>query len=421
MLLSGCVWIWWAMGLWFALECVFYVWYRCELRRAQRLTPPPKVSLEDRSFVLEKMLLHAKDYGLWRQVQGWFHEEDANRSPHEIGDEDFLELLAWAFFYKQVEDLDADEVSWINYALKTITTDYSLPEVRPGRTGVVPIKHTLDRIRAIHRPLSFYAVIHLGYFLHGLLLRLRGFRRGRKEGLHYWYRLDGQRAADGRSIELGAGEGDPLAFFHGVGLGLLLYFPLLLRFEQKEQLLFEMPWIAMNPFAEVPSSLEYARWVSEALQEHGVQRCVAVGHSFGSLPVAWLVRNYPNQISRCVLVDPVCMLLNLPDVCVNFLYKHPRTLFSKVIRYVGAREFGVARCLMRHFYWTDSVLFPEMLPAGSSVILMEGDRILPVKDIYTSCAKIPELRTVVVPGLDHGQFLTWPSISSIILDHAAGM
>ena len=76
-------------------------------------------------------------------------------------------------------------------------------------------------------------------------------------------------------------------------------------------------------------------------------------------------------------VDPVCILLNLPDVCVNFLYKRPRSLMGALLRVFGAREFGIARTLMRHFFWTDSVVFPEMLPEGSSVILMGKDKLLP--------------------------------------------
>merc|ERR1712176_256014 len=166
----------------------------------------------------------------------------------------------------------------------------------------------------------------------------------------------------------------------------------------------------MNPFAAIPSSADYALWVAEVLQSHKLTNCIGLGHSFGTLPIAWLLRNFPGAISRPVLVDPVAIFLNLPDVCVNFLYKRPRSFTGHTMRYFGAREFGIARTLMRHFFWTDNVLFPEMLPAGSSVILMGEDRVIPVKEIYTSAAKLPDLRTVVINGLDHGQFLLKPSV-----------
>ena len=176
----------------------------------------------------------------------------------------------------------------------------------------------------------------------------------------------------------------------------------------------------MNPFAAIPSSSDYAHWVVEVLEQHSLTSCVALGHSFGTLPVAWLLRYKPAIISRCVLVDPVCILLNLPDVCVNFLYKRPRSLMGALLRVFGAREFGIARTLMRHFFWTDSVIFPEMLPEGSSVILMGKDKILPVKDIYTTAAKLPQLKTLVLDGLDHGHFLVWPRATSQIVEHVNG-
>lgn len=405
--------------LWVSIEGFFYCWYRRELRKAQELTCPPRLSLEDRNLVLDKMLLHAEDYGMWRQIQGWFLSKDGNsmHSPHEVGSEEFNELLAWAFFYKRVEDLDKEEFAWIEFASRKVAQDFNLDSsLRPGRTGVNCVRHTLDRVQAIHRPLIFYVAVQAAYILHGWLLRLRGFQRGRHKGLWYWYRLSGK--APGQDPWIASGEdSEVIAFFHGLGLGLLLYLPLLLRLEAKDQILFEMPWIAMNPFAQIPSSSEYACWVVEAMESHGVSKCVGMGHSFGSLPIAWLIRQYPTVLSRCILIDPVAIFLNLPDVCVNFLYKQPKTGFGQLIRFFGARELGIARTLMRHFFWTDSVLFPEMLPDGSSLILMESDRILPVEDIYTSAAKLANIHTVVLPKLDHGLFLVWPSAVSVVLEH----
>lgn len=345
-------------------------------------------------------------------------------SPHEVGHDEFTELIAWAFFYKKPEDLDNEEQVWINFARGKIAADFHIKEMRPGRTGASTVRHTLDDVKAIHRPLIFYMGIQLLYWLHGFILRARGFRRGYHKGLWYWYRLQKpQNQSDigiQQGMELVQEDEEPLVFFHGIGLGLFLYLPLLFRLRVREQILFEMPWIAMDPFAKILSSTEYARLVKETLELHKVPRCVALGHSFGSLPIAWLIRQHPGQISRCILVDPVAIFLNLPDVCVNFLYKQPKTLPGKLMRLFGAREFGIAKTLMRHFFWTDNVLFPEMLPPGSSVILGEKDRILPVKDIYTSAAKLSKLRTWVMKDLDHGQFLVNPSAMATIVEHVRG-
>lgn len=416
------------LSIWVVAELLFYVWYRVELHRAQALTSPPKVLLEDRNWLLEKMFLHAEHHGMWRQVQGWFltKDRDATHSPHEVGRDDLKELMAWAFFYKHVEDVDATEMVWLDSACDTVAKDFQLDHsIRPGRSGVVSVRHTLDTIRVIHRPLMFYLCIRLIGWMHGLLLQARGFRKGRHEGLRYWYRLpqeeelqrDGQQGQEREARVDSSSSEETVLFFHGIGIGLALYLPLLLGIRQRRQMLFEMPWISMDPFARIASNVEYANWVVEALNKHGVDKCVAVGHSFGSMPVAWLLRQHPGRIPRCVLIDPVSIFLNLPDVCVNFLYREPKTVFGKIIRLFGAREFGIARTLMRHFFWTNNVLFPEMLPPGSSVILMGEDRVLPVKDIYTGSVKVPGIRTIVLNGFDHGQFLMVPSAAKTIIDH----
>jgi len=122
-------------------------------------------------------------------------------------------------------------------------------------------------------------------------------------------------------------------------------------------------------------------------------------------------------LKQVILVDPVSIFLNLPDVCVNFLYKPPRTFSGFIMSWFGARELGIAKTLMRHFFWTDNVLFPEMLPADSSVVLMGKDGILPVRDIYTSVSKFPHVRQLVVDDMHHGQFLYCPSAMQAIMDH----
>lgn len=408
-----------AIAALFFAETLFFLWFRVKLRQAQQLVPPPKVSLEERNYILNEMFRNTKENSMWDQVKGWYlnQEGEGLHSPHELGRLDLLELLAWAFFYKHIGDLDKVEMEWCEYASRKVVEDFGIdPKQRPERTGVRCIKHTLDQISVIHRPLIFYLSIYALRQLHGLILLARGFRRGRHQGLRYWHRLSQETSSNASD-----GEGtEPLIFFHGIGIGLVMYTPLLLRLPSHQQVLFEMPWISMNPWAQIPSPHEYSRWVVEALQSHGIQRCVALGHSFGSLPIAWLLRQHPSLLSRTILVDPVAMYLNLPDVCVNFLYKKPKSLSGKAMQFFGAREFGIAKTLMRHFFWTDSVLFPEMLPDGSSVILMENDRILPVKNIYTSSSQHSNIRTVVIPDLDHGHFLVWPSAAKTILDHVAG-
>lgn len=58
-------------------------------------------------------------------------------------------------------------------------------------------------------------------------------------------------------------------------------------------------------------------------------------------------------MSQIALLDPVCLLLFLPDVASAFL--HPQALampmVEKLLLYVVSREKGISHTLRRHFWW----------------------------------------------------------------------
>jgi hypothetical protein len=41
-------------------------------------------------------------------------------------------------------------------------------------------------------------------------------------------------------------------------------------------------------------------------------------------------------VKQLILLDPVCVLLALPDVMYNFLYRMPRSLTEHIIYYGGS-------------------------------------------------------------------------------------
>jgi len=80
------------------------------------------------------------------------------------------------------------------------------------------------------------------------------------------------------------------------------------------------------------------------------QGVVVVGHSFGSIIATWLITHRPNLVSQLVLIDPVCLLLFLPDVCCNFLYRSPQSIMEVLIAFVSV-ELTISNTLRRHFWW----------------------------------------------------------------------
>lgn len=128
------------------------------------------------------------------------------------------------------------------------------------------------------------------------------------------------------------------------------------------------------------SVMAYA--VEHILDRHYIKEAAVMGHSFGSI-VAKVVACSNENIKQLVLVDPVCLLLCLPDVAYNFLYWEPFSKFAKfTYHYLGLRgEITISNALRRHFWWYENILWLEDLPCDLIVALPEFDGIIPVQAI----------------------------------------
>ena len=92
------------------------------------------------------------------------------------------------------------------------------------------------------------------------------------------------------------------------------------------------------------------------------------------------MRPSPRPLFQLVLLDPMCLLLALPDVTHNFLYRKPRTRVQRVIHWGAASEMGVNNTLRRHFWWFNSVLFASEIAHVPTVVhLASADSIAPSK------------------------------------------
>eukprot|EP00913_Durusdinium_trenchii_P006896 g6487.t1 len=106
-----------------------------------------------------------------------------------------------------------------------------------------------------------------------------------------------------------------------------------------------------------------------------------VGHSFGSIVVAWMCRNAKETVSVATFLDPVCFLLIKPDVCYNFMYREPQTATQLLMHYFVARELYIAHSLSRNFFWYQNLLWPEELQVPCMVMLSGEDSIVPAHSV----------------------------------------
>ncbi|MGH8010025.1 MAG: hypothetical protein ACREQ3_23790, partial [Candidatus Binatia bacterium] len=69
------------------------------------------------------------------------------------------------------------------------------------------------------------------------------------------------------------------------------------------------------------------------------------------------------RIKAIVLIDPVTILLHLPDVAYNFTRRPPKRANEWQLWYYASMDVGVALCLGRHFFWRENILWKDDLLA----------------------------------------------------------
>ena len=85
-----------------------------------------------------------------------------------------------------------------------------------------------------------------------------------------------------------------------------------------------------------------------------------IGHSFGSIVCAWVMRIQPELACRMTFLDPVCFLLCKHDVAYNFLYKTAETYGELLMQWFVGSELYIAYTLTRRFFWQVCTVCPQL-------------------------------------------------------------
>jgi pimeloyl-ACP methyl ester carboxylesterase len=320
------------------------------------------------------------------EVSGWFLERSSQRRwpAHrlgEIGQDNMAEFIAWAFFHcdpknvpesrrKEFEELMTIGYEWVDVQFPA---GYN-PDVKCMRL-------TMDNIQAAHRPLLYYGLTAIVLpMVTERLLSARGFTRHKSGSLAYWHRPSTASMADERvALE------PPFVFCHGIGPNVLPYLlfidDMLNHSSRRDMFLVSLPHISWRIKEDVPSSGEMVACLSDMLASWGHESAHFIGHSFGSVPVAWMVRRAPEMVKMATFMDPVVFLLVKPDVCYNFIYRKASTPTRLIMEYFAARELYTAHSMSRNFFWFENMLWPEQLTMPSLIVLSGKDTIVPAHSV----------------------------------------
>lgn len=343
------------------------------------------------------------------EISGWFFDRRTGcRWPAanvaEIHRGNLAEWMAWAFFHCTPDEVPAQRrhelVQLVDEGAKWAGVEFP--------TGYNPhvqaMRLTMDPIPSEHRPLVYYIVTALAMpIVNNYNLENLGFRRHRSGTLWYWL-----RRGRGRSAQ------PPIVFCHGVGVNLLPYVHFISELlrqmpKGKDIFLVSLPHISMRIKEDVPSSAEMVACLRDMLLSWDHTSAHFVGHSFGSIVVAWMCRNAQETVAVATFLDPVCFLLIKPDVCYNFMCRQPETATQLLMHYFVARELYIAHSLSRNFFWYQNLLWPEELQVPCMVMLSGEDSIVPAHSVrryltgWIERQKGNSFRLLWFPNMGHGE------------------
>lgn len=432
-----------ALGGLLGAEALFYglvyVPYTRRLRRAA--VHPAPLSPEQRRALFERCMANVPAHDMY--LRWWFLGADID----DIRRDNVREFLLWAFFDMGVEEArscdgrEAVEGELDEY-IANIEERLGHPLER-GRGTAQSLRLTLDGIDTTYRSLAWYAVVfvvdqatHLAMLWHGFQYYARSpaatletfpprpqellaRRRSPAPGLGYWHhphRTDGEL---------------PVVFFHGIGIGLWTYVRFVAEMHAgrtRGVIALELLPVSFRLTAPPPGKAEFLRQMARILDHHrGWDRFTIVSHSYGSVLTTHLLGSpaLGRRVPSVVLLDPVTIMLHLPDVAYNFTRRHPRRANEWQLWYFASTDPGVAHCLGRHFFWRENIIWKEELlsrrgqdGARKAAVCLSG------RDLIVDAAAVAEyldisnvgaegrggrVEAIMFPHLDHAQVFDSPA------------
>lgn len=154
----------------------------------------------------------------------------------------------------------------------------------------------------------------------------------------------------------------PILYFHGIGIGLITYALWIRRLDEALNagrpaddqvgiLLIETPQISsrLTLHAIARRDQLLADFAAILAAQPGYDRFVLAGHSYGSIMSTYVLRDpaLSARVAATLLVDPVAILLHMPDVAYNFTVRPPVRANELQLWYFAAKDPGVAHTLGR--------------------------------------------------------------------------
>ncbi|KAL0934708.1 alpha beta hydrolase fold family [Colletotrichum truncatum] len=319
-------------------------------------------------------------------LRGWFLGAELA----DIHRDNVRDFILWAFF-----DRGDDSISGPEHAIPDSTevdkeADEYITRIeqllgrpfKPGRGRVQSLRLTFDKIETRYRSFWWYIIVAIVDFITHILMVLNGFQyysQPKKDIFTVFPPRIQQLTAQCRSsVELSYWHRShqrtdclPIVFFHGIGIGLWPYTSFLSEISAAKRhghgqigvIVLEILPISSRLTKPPLSKEAFLQQFTEILDKHSWDKFVLVSHSYGSVLTTHAIQcpEMEARIPRVVLIDPVSILLHLPDVAYNFTRRRPNRANEWQLWYFASTDPGVAHCLGRYFFWRENVIWAEEL------------------------------------------------------------
>ncbi|KAH9840475.1 hypothetical protein Tdes44962_MAKER01675 [Teratosphaeria destructans] len=379
-------------------EAAFFTFIYLPLRiRLQRdATHPDPPDREERSVLVRRCLRSISN--LKPYILKWYLDSPLS----EVKRENVKEFFAWSFMNKRFEEVTDDESSELDEYTDQLERALGY-ELAAGRGEARSLRGTMDPVPMQHRPLLWYIIVFIvdNYactlliifsfrfyrpFVTNVLttfpprlISLLSFNKSPAQDMTYWYRPHTSKTKL------------PILYIHGIGIGMYAYVGLLAQLATSTGkddsdaghigvIALEIPSISARMCAPALETKQMRRAIKTILDAHRWDNFVLAGHSYGTAIAANLLRTdsaLSKRVKAAVLMDPICFLLHLPDVCYNFANEH-------MLHYFSSQDAMISHTLARRFFWSEYILWKEDIAGLPMTVTLSGqDLIVPTRAVWT--------------------------------------
>ena len=165
----------------------------------------------------------------------------------------------------------------------------------------------------------------------------------------------------------------PIVFIHGIGIGLYPYVDFLAELNSADGvegrsvddevgiIAIEIMPVSFRLTHATLTKDEICAEIQRIVNYHGYDKFVLVAHSYGTAISTHLLKSpqMAQQIGPVLLIDPISVLLHLPDVAFNFTWRKPSGANEHQLFYFASMDPGVSHALARGFFWSEMILWKE--------------------------------------------------------------